>query len=272
MGALVSYAVLTALAAVYVAPIAFMAVGSLKPDARVLAEGGSWKAFYPTGATGQNYADVFERVAFGQFMVNSLFITGSIVLGGLVVNSLAGYALARMRWRGRGIALAAVLSLMILPFEGIAVPLFFQVTKLGWRDTYAAQIVPFVANPFAVFLFYTFFLGLPKELEEAARIDGAGVGRIFWQIIVPNSKPAFATVTIVTFLMYWGYYLWPLMVTSGPEVRPLPVAIAEFKSLPPLQWGDIMAFGMMMVAPVLVVFLVFQRWFVAGIATTGTKG
>lgn len=272
MGTAVSYAVLTALAAVYVAPIAFMAVGSLKPDDRVLAEGGSWRAFVPTEVTAQNYVDVFERVAFGRFMLNSLFITGSIVLGGLVVNSVAGYALARMRWRGRSLALAVVLSLMILPFEGIAVPLFFQVTKLGWRNTYAAQIVPFLANPFALFLFYTFFLGLPKELEEAARIDGAGVGRIFWQIIVPNSKPAFATVTIVTFLMYWGYYLWPLMVTSGPEVRPLPVAIAEFKSLPPLQWGDIMAFGMMMVAPVLVVFLVFQRWFVAGIATTGTKG
>jgi len=194
------------------------------------------------------------------------------VLLGLVVNSTAAYALARLRWRGRDLCLAAVVTLMILPTEAIAVPLFYEVTALGWRDTYLAQILPFVANAFSIFLFYSFFIGMPRELEEAAYNDGAGVWRTFAEIVIPNAKPVFATVTIVTFLFFWGFYLWPMIVTSGPAVRPLPVAIAEFQTLPPLKWGDIMAFGVMMVAPVLLVFLLLQRWFVQGVATQGRKG
>jgi multiple sugar transport system permease protein len=161
---------------------------------------------------------------------------------------------------------------MIIPFEAIAVPLFFQVTLLGWRNTYLAQILPFVANTFSIYLFYTFFIGLPKELEEAARIDGASTLRTFFEIIVPISKPVFATVAILTFLTQWGSFLWPLMVTIGEGVQPLPVAIATFQTQPPVQWGDIMSFGVMMVAPILVVFLIFQKWFVEGVASTGTKG
>jgi len=272
LSAVISYGFLIVAVLVYIAPIAFMAIGSLKPDDRVLAEAGSIKAFVPDSASLQNYADVFQRVSFLRFAMNSLFITGSVVLGGLVINAMAGYAFARLRWRGRGLMFAFVLSLMILPFESIAVPLFYQVTLLGWRDTYLAQIAPFLANAFSIYLFYTFFLGLPRELEEAARIDGAGIYRTFIAIVIPNAKPVFATVAIVTFLFFWGFFLWPLMVTSGEAVRPLPVAIASFHTLPPLQWGDIMAFGVMMVAPVLVVFLLFQRWFVQGVASAGLKG
>jgi len=277
------YVGLTVAAIIFVSPIIVMVVGSIKPDERVLMEAGTVKAFVPTEVTFENYGDVFERVrteeragqepsGFGTYMRNSLVITGSIVLGGLIINSLAGYAFARLRWRGRNALFAVVLGLMILPFESIAVPLFYEVTMFGWRNTLTAQIIPFIANPFAIYLFYSFFIGMPKELEETARIDGASVWRTFLQIIVPNSKPVFATVAIVTFLFYWGLYIWPLMVTSGPEVRPLPVGIAEFYTLPPLQWGDIMAFGVMMVAPVIVVFVAFQRWFVEGVATSGLKG
>lgn len=266
------YLVIVLAVALYVAPIAFMVVGSFKPDADVLAEAGSLKAFFPDEMTLENYADVFERVNFARFLFNSLFITGCIVLGGLVVNSLAGYAFARLSWKGRNLAFLFVIMLMILPYEAIAVPLFYQISLLGWRDTYIVQILPFVANAFSIYLFYTFFLGLPRELEDAARVDGASTLRTFWEIVVPNSKPVFATVTIVTFLFFWGFFLWPEMVTSGERARPLPVAIATFHTLPPLKWGDILAFGVMMVAPVLIVFLVFQRWFVRGIASTGSKG
>ena len=145
-------------------------------------------------------------------------------------------------------------------------------TLFGWRDTYIVQIIPFIANAFSIYLFYTYFLGLPKELEESARIDGAGVLRTFFLIIAPNALPAFASVAILTFLTQWGAFLWPLMVTSGDAVRPLPLAIATFHSLPPLQWGDIFAFGVMMVTPVILVFIVFQRWFVRGVVATGIKG
>jgi multiple sugar transport system permease protein len=267
-----SYALLILLALLFIAPIAFMFVASLKPDELVLSQAGTIQGFIPVPASPQNYRDVFDRVNFGQFFINSLLITSSIVLIGLLVNSMAGYAFARLRWRGRNFILLVVLALMIIPFEAIAVPLFFQVTLLGWRNTYLAQILPFIANAFSIYLFYTFFIGLPKELEEAAKIDGASTMRTFWEIIVPVSKPVFATVTILTFLTQWGSFLWPLMVTIDEKVRPLPVAIASFQTLPPIQWGDIMSFGVMMVAPILIVFLAFQKWFVEGVASTGTKG
>jgi multiple sugar transport system permease protein len=264
--------ILLILTFLYISPILFMVVGSLKPDERVMADSGSLKAFVPAEASFQNYIDVFERVNFGRFMLNSIIITGSIVLFGLLINSMAGYAFARLRWKGRDVLFMGVTALMILPFESIAAPLFFQITRLGWRDTYLAQILPFVANAMSIYLFYSFFIGMPRQLEEAARIDGAGVFRTFAQIIVPNAKPVFASVAIVTFLMYWGFFLWPLMITSGESVRPLPVAIATFQTLPPLKWGDIMAFGVMMVAPVLGLFLLFQKWFVKGVAQSGIKG
>lgn len=260
------------LVTLFVMPIVFMLSGSFKPDAQVLMEAGTWQAFLPSSLDLHNYRDVFARVDFGRYLLNSVFITSMVVLLGLAVNSLAGYGFARLAWRGRNTLFALVLAILILPLEAIAVPLFYEVTLFGWRDTYLVQILPFVANAFSIYLFHTFFLGLPRELEEAARIDGAGTLRIFLTIIVPNSKPVFATVAILTFLTQWGVYIWPLLVTSGEAVRPLPLAIATFYTLPPLQWGDIFAFGVMMVLPILLVFLFFQRWFIRGVVSTGIKG
>jgi multiple sugar transport system permease protein len=251
-GIIVSYGLLIALALLFIAPIAFMLVASFKPDELVLSQAGTLQGFIPAPASLQNYQDVFDRVNFSQFFLNSILITSLVVLAGLFVNSLAGYSFARLRWKGRSTLFLIVLAVMILPFEAIA--------------------VPFVANAFSIYLFYTFFVALPKELEEAARIDGASTIRTFFEIIVPISKPVFATVAILTFLTQWGSFLWPSMVTIDERVRPLPVAIASFQTLPPIQWGDIMSFGVMMVAPILTVFLIFQKWFVAGVASTGTKG
>ena len=267
-----NYVALTALALLILSPVLMMLAGSLKPDERVLVEAGALGAFIPIEASLENYFDVFDRTDFLRFLGNSVFITGAIVVCDLLVNSMAAYAFARLQWRGRDALFVLVLALMIVPLEAIAVPLFYQASLLGLRDTYLVQILPFIANAFSIFLFYSFFIGLPKELEEAARLDGASVPRTFFTIIVPNSKPVFASVAILSFLTWWGSYLWPLMVTIGPEVRPLPVAIASFYTLPPLQWGDILAFGAMMVLPVLVVFLVFQRWFVRGVAASAIKG
>ncbi|NET72209.1 MAG: carbohydrate ABC transporter permease [Sphaerospermopsis sp. SIO1G2] len=269
---IITYIILTFLAFLFIAPILFMIVGSLKPDDLVLVESGSIKAFIPEQISLKNYQNVFARVNFTRYFLNSFFITSIIVLTGLLVNSMAAYAFARMQWKGRDILFVGVLALMIIPFEAIAVPLFFQITIIGLRNTYIAQIVPFIANAFSIYLFYTFFIDLPKELEEAAKVDGASTLQTFFKIIVPVAKPAFATVAILTFLTQWGSFLWPVMITVGEEVRPLPVAIAEFQTLPPLQWGDIMAFGVMMVAPVLIIFLIFQKWFVKGVASSGVKG
>ena len=257
---------------IFLMPIGIMLASSFKPDDLVLMEAGTLRSYFSMEASLQNYRDVLERVPFLHYLFNSVFITCTIVICGLFVNSLAGYAFSRMQWSGRDGFLLVVIALMIIPLEAIAVPLFYQITLFGWRDTYLVQIVPFIANAFSIYLFYTFFLGLPKELEDAARIDGASVWRIFFVIVIPNAKPVFATVAILTFLTQWGAFLWPLMVTYSETVRPLTLGIASFYTLPPLQWGDIFAFGVMMVMPVLLIFLVFQRWFVKGVATTGVKG
>jgi multiple sugar transport system permease protein len=268
----VNYLLLSVAAGLFIVPILFMVVGSLKPEAAVLSEMGSLRAALPGAVEVQNYRDVFARIPFARYIWNSALINGLIVGLGLIVNALAGYALARLQWRGRETLLAVVLALLIIPFETIAVPLFYQLSALGWRNDYLVQVIPFVANPLAIYLFYSFFLGLPRELEEAARVDGAGTLRTFFAIVIPNARPVFATVAIVTFLLYWGMYLWPLLMTVDDAVRPLPLAIATFYTLPPVQWGDILAFGVMMVAPVLVIFIIFQPWFVRGVATTGLKG
>ncbi|MFW5750859.1 MAG: carbohydrate ABC transporter permease [Planctomycetota bacterium] len=265
---------LALVAFLYITPILFMISAGFTPDNRVLAvrERGVLGSLLPAAPTLENYHDVFARMDFWLFMGNSLIVVGTTVLLGLFVNSMLAFALARLRWRGRKAVLLAAFALLVIPFEAIAIPLFFMASWVGMVDTYAVQIAPFVANPFAIILFYTFFRELPPELDQAARVDGASTWTIYWRIAVPLARPAFASAGILTFLIQWGAYLWPLMVTIGPEVRPLPVAIGEFPNEQPVQWGDIMAFATLMVVPVMLAFIVFQRWFVRGIAGAGLKG
>jgi multiple sugar transport system permease protein len=268
------YLLMIALAIFFLFPIVFMLVSSFKNnETQVLSDMSTLYAFVPRGEIGmQNYVDVFEAMPFGRFMFNSVFIVGTMVLVGLVVNSLIAYALARMRFRGRALLLGIIIALIIIPFESVAVPLLLVVNRFGWLESYHVQIIPFIADAFSIFLFYQFFIGLPKDLEEAALVDGASHFRIYWNIVLPLSKPVFATVAILQFLIHWGDFLWPLMVTRAEDFRPLPVAIQQFFSQDPKVWGDIMAFAAMITIPVLIVFLLFQKWFVQSVATTGVKG
>ena len=220
----------------------------------------------------QNYRDVFVQMPFQRFVFNSVFIVGTIVIFGLLVNSMMAYALARLRFKGRNILLSVMIALIIIPLEAVVVPLLLIVNRWGWLDSYHVQIIPFMADPFSIFLFYQFFIGLPKDLEEAALVDGSSIFDIYWKIILPLSRPVFATVAILQFLVHWNDFLWPLMVTRGETYRPLMVAIQQFFSQPPVIWGDIMAFASMITIPVLIVFLLFQKWFVQSVATSGVKG
>jgi multiple sugar transport system permease protein len=268
-----SYVVLVALTLLFIAPIAFMFIGSLKPSEQVLD---GLQGFVPKDLSFDNYSGVFDRFNseatgyFSWFFTTSVIVASVIVIAGLVVNSMVAYALARLRWRGRNLSLTAVVLLVILPFEAIAVPLFYMLAD--FRNTYYVQFLPFIANAFSIYLFYTFFVGLPRQIEEAARVDGAGPWKTFFLIALPMSKPVFATVTILQFLAAWGAFLWPVMVIDQPRYRPLPLEIAVFKGQPPIDWGQIFAFGVMMSLPVLVVFLIFQRWFIQSVATSGLKG
>lgn len=276
-----TYVLMILLAGFFLFPTVFMLVSSFKEDEfQVTTDMSTIFAFIPRGQLGlKNFLDVFANVDFGQLMFNSVFIVFTTVFLGLFVNSLIAYALARLRFRGRYLLLSVVIALIIIPFEAVAVPLLLLVNQLpwfggaaSWLDTYHVQIIPFIADAFSIFLFYQFFINLPKDLEEAALVDGASLLRIFWSIVVPLSKPVFATVAILQFITRWNDFLWPLMVTRGPEVRPLMIGMQQYFGLDPKIWGDIMAFAAMITIPVLVVFLLFQRWFIRSVASTGIKG
>ncbi len=266
------YLLLTLLAAFFLFPVMFMVAGAFKPDALVLREGNSLKAFWPTDFTLDNFRDAFDRASFGQVFINSTIIAVFVVGLGLIVNSLAGYAIARLPFPGARFLLLGVIALTIIPLEAVAIPLLFMVSELGWRNTYHVQILPFIANPLFIYLFYTFFLGIPKELEEAAKIDGAGPFTTFVRVVAPLAKPVYATVGILSFLFIWGQLLWPVLVTTGTDVRPLPQGISILTAQPPISWGDVMAFAFLMTLPLLIVFIVFQRWFVQSVARSGLKG
>jgi multiple sugar transport system permease protein len=267
------YAVLGVVTVLFVAPIYYLIIGSFKPSSQVLD---GFAGFLPAHLSFDNYRLVFSSLSsdstghFLIFVLNSFAISAGIVVGGLVVNSLAAYSLARLKWRGRENILLFVLILVIVPFESVAIPLLYMLN--GIRDTIIVQVIPFIANPFSIFLFYTFFLGMSKSIEEAAKMDGLGPFGTFVRIVVPNSRPVFATVTILTFLASWGQFLWPSLVVSDPNVRTLPLEISVFSAQQPPDWGQVFAFGTLLVLPVLIVFFVFQRFFIQSVAGSAVKG
>lgn len=235
-----SYLAMSALAVVFLFPLVFMFISSLKPDEQILADVSSPRAFLPVGDISlDNYFGVFDRVPVGRFLLNSLLVTVLTVGLGLIVNSMAGFALSHMRWKGRALALSLVIATLIVPFETIAVPMVYWVSKLptlvmeggmlkydfGWLNSYQVQIIPFIANAFSIFLFTQYFTTIPKSLDEAARIDGAGWFTIYRRIVVPLAGPAFATVAILTFLPAWNQYLWPLMVVQQEDLRPVMIGM-----------------------------------------------
>ncbi|MFD4598243.1 carbohydrate ABC transporter permease [Streptomyces sp. NPDC058464] len=267
------YAVLSVLAFVFVLPVLYLLLGSLKPSDQVL---NGLSGFLPTHLTFANYAHVLDALNsdstgyFWRFMGVSLLVAFVVVTGGLFVNSMAAYGMSRLRWRGREAVFTLVLLLMLVPFESVAVPLFYMFNDQ--RNTIYIQAIPFIANAFSVYQFHTFFRSIPPSIEEAARLDGAGPWRTFFAIVVPMSKPAFASVAILTFLTQWGSFLWPVLMVSDPSVRPLPLEMSVFQGQQPVDWGEILAFGVLLVLPVLIVFAFFQRWFVQGVASSAVKG
>lgn len=269
---ILSYFLLVLFAVFFLLPLIYMVTISLNPDElNIVKIMGTPKAFLPSQVSLKNYMDVFNRMPFGRFVLNSIIIVSSTVAGGLLINSMCAFGLARFSFRGRNLIVSLIVALIIIPFEAIAVPLLLMVNRFGWLDTYRVQIIPFLANPFYIFLFYQFFLGFPRDLEEAALIDGAGWFKIYWSITLPLSKPIIASVAILHFLQHWGFFLWPLMVTRGFEYRPLPVAMQTFFGQYPRDWGDVMAFASMMTVPVLILFVFLQNQYVNTVKTAGIK-
>jgi multiple sugar transport system permease protein len=195
------------------------------------------------------------------------------VLGVLVVSSLAAFAFARMEFYGKNAVFVTFLATMMIPGEATLIPNFVIITRwLGWYDTYQAQVVPNVANVFAIFLLRQFFMTIPKELEEAALIDGASRLRVLWTVILPLSSPALITVGLLNFLAAWNAFLWPLLVTRSPDMRPIQIGLQVFSGEAGIRYAELMAATTLVALPTIVLFLAAQKYFVEGIARTGLKG
>lgn len=277
-----SYLLLILVAMVFVLPLLFMVVSSLKPEMQLLQDTSSIRAFIPVGDISlNNYFDAFERAPIFLFLFNSILVTVVTVVLGMIINSLAAFSFTFLHWKGKGIILSVIIATYIIPFETIAIPLFLLVNKLpwissegfviGWLNTYHVQIIPFLAYSFQIFLFVQFFKEIPNDLVEAARIDGAGWWMIYGKIIIPVSGPVIATAAILRSLDMWNQYLWPLIVVQSEKFRPVMIGLQYFFQLD-IVWSEIMAYLSMITVPIVIFYLILQRTFIESIASTGIKG
>ena len=268
-GATWVYVVLGVALLVMLAPFLWMLLGSLKPEPELQRVPPTW---WPQAPSLANYRLLFERLDFPRFFANSALVAASVTAGNLVFCSMVGYALAKLDFAGKRLLFGLVLGMLMVPGVVTFVPLFVLVSNLGLVNTYPGLILPFLVTPLGVFLMRQFIGGLPDELIEAARIDGAGEWRIFSRVILPLCGPALATLGILTFLSSWNNFLWPLVVAQSEDRYTLPVALALVSiGQNATRYGLLLAGSVVVIVPVIALFVALQRYFVEGIATTGIK-
>ncbi|WP_406045791.1 carbohydrate ABC transporter permease [Micromonospora sp. NBC_00898] len=270
---LLRYAVLFAGALMFLFPFYYMLIGSLQSEPDTSPAG----AFPTSGLTLGNYRDINSRVDLLGSLINSGIFTGGVILGTVVFGVLAGYALARLQFRGRGTLFALVLLVQVIPFQLLLIPLYVLIVRgYGLADSYLGMILPFAINTTAVFVFRQFFLQLPDDLFAAARIDGAGELRVLWSVALPLVRPALLTAVLLTFIGPWNEFLWPFLITKQADMQPLAVSLANYISNVAARaanpYGAILAGACVLAAPAVGLFVAFQRHFVSTDLGSGVKG
>ena len=267
------YVLYIAIAIVFLAPLVFLFVSSVKEETQLVSDMATFRAFIPYGnLTLENYVAVFEKLDFLHYFRNSALMAIMQVVIGMFVNGMMGYALGMLEFRGRGFLVSLMIALTIIPTEAVIINRFLVAFNLGMINTIWALVVPNIATPMYVFLFYQHFRGMPKDLLEAAIIDGESYTGVFFKIMTPLSKPIYATVAIMSFIRAWGDLLWPTLVTRDNTWRTLPQALRGLNDSVYTFWGQIFAFSAMITLPILLIFLIFQKQFVQSVAMTGIKG
>lgn len=271
--AVLGYLVLTLVAIMMVIPFEWMVVTSLKPAGTEFAYP---PQLWPRVVNWGNYVRIFTLVPFGRYFLNTVFVTTVIVAGQVLICSMAGYGFARLNFIGRDLIFVLYLATMMIPFQIILIPLYLMVFRLGWVNTYQGLIVPSISSAFGIFLLRQAFLNVPRDFQDAARIDGANEWRIFVQIFLPLSGPAVATLAVFAFMGSWTDLLWPLLIARDKGMRTLELGLAYFNATTSAfkqpNWPLVMAASVVVMLPVLVVYFFTQRYFVAGIALSGLKG
>ena len=264
---LLTHAVLIFGAFLAAMPFLWVITTSLKPNGALYQP----PLLIPTHFEWSNYLKAWQAAPFPRFFLNSAFMTVALTVLQTLLSAMAGYAFARLRFPGRDLLFLGLLGTLMIPFPVTLIPNFLTVNALGWIDTYQALIIPRAVSAFAIFLFRQFFLSIPKELEEAARMDGAGPFIIFWRVILPLSTPVMAASAIFSFLFAWNDFLWPLIVTNSTEMRTVQVGLASFQGQYGVFWTLLAAATVIVTLPALIAFLFAQRRFIEGLTSTGLK-
>lgn len=265
---LLLYIALTLLVIIFIFPVIWVILSSLKDSNELY----SWPPkFIPDNPTIENFTQAFEKGNFGRYFWNSTIVTVTATFLTLLVNTMAGYALAKYRFKGDTFLLIGFISTLMIPLEVIMTPIFTVISKLGLYNTLWGIIIPPAATPTGVFLIRQYLLTVPDDLLEAARIDGAGEWKIFWRIIVPIAKPIISVLAIFSFMWRWDDFIWPLIVISDPTKYTIQLALSNFIGEYNVDWGSLLAMSVVTMVPVLIVFLIFQKQFIQGLATSGMK-
>lgn len=262
------------IAFVFAFPVVWAALTSLKSTASVIATRyplSLW-SFFPPEPTLENYTALFSDLNFGRHLFNTAIASGGQVFLVVITSTLAGYAFARLRFPGREAIFALTLLTAFIPLEVILVPLYQVVAGMGLTSTYPALFLPFAAQPFGIYLMRQSFMQIPTELDDAARVDGAGTWRIFWRIAMPNVKPALATLVLIQFIWSWNAYLWPLVIMQDPNKQIVQVMLAGLKGSPNYSLDGPLFAGLTFVTvPLIVMAIVLQRHYVRGLMTSGIR-
>jgi multiple sugar transport system permease protein len=265
----VSYVLLSILALATLVPFLWMIDTALKPQNEVMTNPPTW---IPSHLAWGNFPQAFTFFPFSRFLLNTLIVALGATVLQTAIAVLAAYAFARLRFRGRDLLFVLYLGTLMIPQQVTIVPLFLMMRSVGWIDTFWALILPSAFHALGVFLLRQFFMTIPKELEESAFMDGAGRLRILWQIILPLSRPALATLILFTFIREWNSFLWPLVATASQDMRTVSVGLTLFIGQYGTEWHLMMAAATVTLLPVLLVFALAQRYYIQGITMTGFGG
>lgn len=268
-----NYFLYAVVAAIFILPMAYMFVSSVKTDAQIVADMSTLKAFLPNGRLSlENYGTIINHVHFFKFFKNSAAVAIINVSLITLINAMIGYSLGMLDFRGKKLLISLIIALAIIPTESVIINRFLIVHKLNLLNSYWGLALPTVGYPMFIFLYYNHFKGMPKELVEAAIVDGESYAGVFWKIMLPLSTPILSTVAIMGFIRSWGDLLWPTLVTRDETYRTLPLALRALSTDVYVFWGQIFAFTSLMTLPILIVFLIFQKQFIQSLTMSGIKG
>lgn len=266
---IVVVALLIAGSLVMLLPFVWMLSTSLKHPSEIFSYPIQW---IPKQLRFENYIEALTALPFPRFFFNSFVVAVTVTVLDLLTSSLAGFAFARLRFKGRDVLFVLYLVTLMIPSQVTLIPSFILIRALGWYDSYPALIVPFISSAFSTFLLRQQMRNIPVDLDEAARLDGAGSLRVWWHVAMPLVAPALAALATLTFLAQWNSFLWPLMVTNSLEMRTVPVGLQTFQGRNNTQWHLLMAAAVIALLPVLVIYLVAQKWIVEAVSLSGGGG